>query len=932
MAETNSLSTAQAAIDAEALRIVLFGLPLAGKSSLLGALAESGRTQEKMLEGALVDRSQGLDLLSRQLYDGQLLERPEEVTPYPVTFQPFPAAEDNLTEPKISAVLFASDGAAATELLNRRVLQASSPNLTRALLEADALVLVVDSVGDGNNESSDRNFGTFLRFLRLLRRDRSRRAEVAGLPIYLVLSKCDLLAQPGDTLADWNARMDDCKKRAESQFTDFLSRDDGCGMRDEKNTPAVAPSSSSLISHSSSLSLPFGQVNLHVWATSVRMPPLADASEQPRSPYGVAELFREVFTRAREYRTRYRRASRNLHWTVAGSLAVLAIMIALAVGILMNTRREDPASRRLQTAIDAYRGREAATPSGRLREPLQARISELTELQNRPAFASLPADARTFAQDRLQELREYMKLKDQLNAIPRPETAHNDADLDQIENALQRLQVPGERQSEWSQTEVVLAREHRLEECKRLRVAITETAQWYEQMIERGWNLWSFSAHRQGEPPPWIDWQKRVTLLLNQVEAGPPSLEPPASKFENRRLSFDFLMRFDKTAAANTRWKLVRSKLARLRGLCTALGLDERDEGRGMRDEKHTQASSSFASSLVPPSSAPLNVPPDFKMGQAMLRFEDLERDYPRFREDFTLSDVPEAAVAEIRSAAAARFRNLLPAAQALVLSRLKESGPTDEESLLRWRNLIPWLESRDEGRGMKDENHPSPTASSPSSLNPRPSSLDCWRILATVLARLQDPDAADPVNALVALLKRDQFELSVSTMALSLPDSLNLRPEGKLILHLIPRDEGRRMKDENNTSTAPSFTSSLIRHSSSLTFQQVGEPKHESATSEYTFRAAAATSLVYRPGDTFWADIPVKRSDRPGWVLTWTRARSLLYQFECLSLPPRLHRKEQENTTGEVARDIRVQVFPETGVPALPVIMPEVPLKLDNR
>jgi hypothetical protein len=917
MAEPSTISDEQIVIDPGALRIVLFGLPLAGKSSLLGALAESGRTQGKLLEGTLIDRSQGLELLCHRLYDGRMLETTNEVTAYPVTFQPLPAAEHNLTEPKISAVLFDSDGAAATEILSRAAFGASAPSLVRALQEADALVLVVDAVSAGDHESSDRDFGTFLRFLRLLQRERSRRAAAAGLPIYLVLSKCDLLAQPGDTLADWKGRMEDCKKRAEVRFRDFLF----------SGEPRV---------------LAFGQLNLHVWATSIKMPPLADAPEQPRSPYGVAELFHQVITEADRYRIRCRRSSRNLLWTVMGSVIVLITMVALAVAIVINTKREDPASRKLQTAIDAYRGREAATPSGRLREPLQARISELTELENRPAFASLPAEARIFVQDRLQELQEYLKLKDQLNAIPRPETAHNQAELDQIEHALQKLQVPAERRAEWSQTEVVLTREHRLEECRRFRAAIAEITKWYEQMAEQGWDLWSFSGQRRGERLSWADWRKRVTLLLNQAEAGPWTSELPFLKFENPRLPLDFLIRFDKAAAANASWKTVQSKLVRLRELSTALGLDEKDDGRGKSHEKHTENSSPFASSpipqpsslsssLVPTSSAPLNIPSDFKMAQARPRFEDLERDYPRFRQDFTLSGVPEAAEAEIRSAAAARFHNLLPAGQALVLSQLKETAPADGESLLRWRNLIPWLENIPEGRGLRDEKNPS-FAASPSSSGPYPSSLGYWRMLATVLARLQDPDAADPIDSLVAFLKRDQFELKVSTIVISIPDRLNLRPEGKLILHLISMDEGRGMSNESNTSPASSTSSSLNRPASSLTFEQAGEPKRESATSRYTFRAAGSTSLVYRPSDTFWADMPLRKSDGQGWVLTWTRARSLLYQFECLSLPPRLHRKEQENTRGEVARDIRVEVFPDTGVPAVPAIMPEVPLRLDGR
>jgi hypothetical protein len=47
------------------------------------------------------------------------------------------------------------------------------------------------------------------------------------------------------------------------------------------------------------------------------------------------------------------------------------------------------------------------------------------------------------------------------------------------------------------------------------------------------------------------------------------------------------------------------------------------------------------------------------------------------------------------------------------------------------------------------------------------------------------------------------------------------------------------------------------------------------------------------------------------------------------LALPPRLHRQEQENTQGNVAKQVSVQIFPEAGIPTIPDLMPEVPLKI---
>src|SRR5262249_591018 len=82
-------------ISASALRIVLFGMPAAGKSSLLGALAQAAQSQEHLLNGRLTDRSsnQGLAELRRRVYDEKSRPTAEEVVPYPVVFEPFAADE-----------------------------------------------------------------------------------------------------------------------------------------------------------------------------------------------------------------------------------------------------------------------------------------------------------------------------------------------------------------------------------------------------------------------------------------------------------------------------------------------------------------------------------------------------------------------------------------------------------------------------------------------------------------------------------------------------------------------------------------------------------------------------------------------------------------------------------------------------------------------
>src|SRR5437868_14751989 len=93
-------------VDRSAVRMVLFGMPDAGKSSLLGALAQAARLQEHVLNGHLSDLNQGLAELRQRLYEGTPRQTVEEIIPFPVAYEPFvPSANGRL-----QAVLIDCDG------------------------------------------------------------------------------------------------------------------------------------------------------------------------------------------------------------------------------------------------------------------------------------------------------------------------------------------------------------------------------------------------------------------------------------------------------------------------------------------------------------------------------------------------------------------------------------------------------------------------------------------------------------------------------------------------------------------------------------------------------------------------------------------------------------------------------------------------------
>jgi len=141
------------------LRIVLFGMPGAGKSSLLGALAQAARTQENALSGHLGDLSHGLEELQQRLYDGSPRQTLDEIVPYPVTFDAI--ASSSAGGAHSNAIFVDCDGRAANELLTRRRslgAEVGDGALAREILATDTLLLVIDASAAPGHPDRDRRF------------------------------------------------------------------------------------------------------------------------------------------------------------------------------------------------------------------------------------------------------------------------------------------------------------------------------------------------------------------------------------------------------------------------------------------------------------------------------------------------------------------------------------------------------------------------------------------------------------------------------------------------------------------------------------------------------------------------------------------------------------------------------------------------------
>src|SRR5262245_39021204 len=186
------------------LRIVLFGLPGAGKSALLGALVQAASAQEQLLGTRLDAISPTLADLHKSVYAKAVAPTRDEIVAYSVQSAPLAG---NAMLPAGEVVLIDCNGQAAAEILKQPDLdgRSSAAQLVHALSNPDTLLLVVDATDQTQLKSTFEQYG---QFVNLLEETRGRRAEVTGLPVYLVLTKSDLLAKKTDTFSTWIQRLE----------------------------------------------------------------------------------------------------------------------------------------------------------------------------------------------------------------------------------------------------------------------------------------------------------------------------------------------------------------------------------------------------------------------------------------------------------------------------------------------------------------------------------------------------------------------------------------------------------------------------------------------------------------------------------------------------------------------------------------------------
>jgi 50S ribosome-binding GTPase len=508
-----------------ALRIVLFGMPDAGKSSLLGALAQAGQTQEHLLNGTLTDRSQGLIELQRRLYEDRPRETLEEVTSYPVALVPRQAAGAAR-----EAVLVDCDGRVANELLSRRRTLGTSQAdgaLARAILEADTLVLVVDA--SASAEAIERDFGQFGRFLRLLEQNRGQRSEVGGLPVYLVLTKCDLLGRATDSNIAWMERIEERKREVDRRFKEFLA-----GQADQ------GP-------------LPFGKIELHLWATAVKRPALKDAPAKPREPYGVAELFRQCLDSAVVFRQRQARATRRLSGILTAVFALAGGMLLLILYFLLS--RPGSETTALENEIRTFRSAHDR-PAELLKEPVDDRLKQLQRFKSDADFKKLPTELQDYVVRKVNELEAYQRYnKEFLDKVRDPKFAKSLEELNQIEDSLKQTPLPSPYNEEWAQTRAAQRQRLWEQDIDVLRREVKTALATLTDLIRR--------SNRLSDESISLGAYRKLRDELLREDEKLPYRESERNRFlsGSSRLTYENVLQFDRVDALWREWKEAKQKI-----------------------------------------------------------------------------------------------------------------------------------------------------------------------------------------------------------------------------------------------------------------------------------------------------------------------------------------------------------------------------------
>jgi hypothetical protein len=853
----------------DAPQVLLFGHSGAGKSSVLGALLRSAETQGATLRGQVLEPSGRMASIRDTIYRGDAPARSDaELTSYVVGVRTIgPGGEPR--EP-VAVVVNDCSGKAAESLIHHpdplHDPRTKAP-VARAVIEADAIVLMVDAAAD--DDELQEAFEEFDAFLTVVSHGKADAREVGGFPVLLVLTQCDRLARPGDSLAEWEGRVQRRAERAWAKFDAFL--------KDAEPDDGIP-----------SPFLPFGGVELNVYAVAIRHPKLADTPDRPQEPYRIAELFRDCFVAARAHRERVTASNRRLKWTVRLALSFVTLLFAgVLLMALYPPRQADPGL--AERVADYWQNERPAAE--RLAYPHLTRHKQtLTGFRTAPGFDELDADLKTFVHSRLKEVEDYESRRAELIALAarlRGET-RTIGELEEVEKSARKLAPP----AEWGGTFAAKLHDKLVEDTKAVRAAEERFGEghterrdgkdvfvegYYKRLVSEGLDLLTVDSLGGS-------WRQKVNALLDRGAKPPAPLDAPLAGSPDRsginELGADWGKPltnrvpyvFERVGALRTQWAGLKNEvdgtkivpgitdqLVHLRDLGDALGLTEGADRPAL---------------LVLPEPGPGVDSAKFPA----LRWFELTKTYPPRKPDYGEWDVRQ-----------------FPGPAKVLSERLDQSFRTGTRhvlSLVRER-LGPEPAAKDTPGGWR---------ALADALGDPATPFPEWGRLSHLLVRLRDPNAPNPVGELAAFLRREKFELDPRGFDLVVPRRLRgvdpVVPAGPLTITVTP-------------SAGKPFTKEL---------KQSGDGVR--GENETTFRLSGGDEkLPYRPGDELRAELPVKAGNEE-LKLVWDAGGSRVFQFDRLAQEPRIVKA----TASEPATGVRLTPTPSSAWPRLPVLFP--PLK----
>jgi len=511
-------------------RLLLFGSTGAGKSSLLGALAQAAQTQKTQLKGQLVAKTGDLDKIHKTTYDSAP-DPTGQLDSYDIHIEPSDKADSTA-----KATLLDCNGVDALAMFNSATPFEDANPLQKPLLDADAILLLVDA--SLPPKKLDDEFRQFAEWLKEYHEARGSRTDVGGFPVYLVLTKCDLLAKPDDTFAKWLQRIEEGKRNIDQRFRVAL-KDQEAG---------------------------FGSIDLRISATAIRRPALADRTAKSLEPFNVAELFRESMHAAADLQERRATSQHRLQNVLVGLVGIV-IMLALAVTMLLIYQPESTLAT-LEDKAGKYVPRNdqpAAVRLGETLKNLEKKKTELDELTKDPGFANLPTETQESMTRYRDEIALYLELAEWAKTeVKFPFMAKTEEQFHTQKKGLDGFNYPDHFDSTRIGKHIQRARD----EYVTIEREIKEEVNWLQAQTDASNKLYATGAELQFK---LSKKQKLTEQEENQWKSDYLALTIPKPRVQRNGpipgvsgVTYEFLDKFQAVQIARKNWDAAKGKLNRI--------------------------------------------------------------------------------------------------------------------------------------------------------------------------------------------------------------------------------------------------------------------------------------------------------------------------------------------------------------------------------